>query len=267
MILLTRTVRFSINSRPPVEPLPAFNTFAGYPAMTGLGRHYELTVCCRGEADRISGYFLNIKAIDTAVRSAGVPIIQFACDTTPDAEPATILRKVCEAVARALPRGATKSVRWSLSPYYSLEMSPDSPSTALLRQQFDFAAAHRLHVPSLSDEANRDLFGKCNNPAGHGHNYRVEPCVAVRLDTPQTFTLADLERATHVAVISRFDHTHLNEDTPEFATGTGLNPSVENMAKVFFERLAPEIAAAGKSAELRCITVWETDKTSATYPA
>jgi hypothetical protein len=56
------------------------------------------------------------------------------------------------------------------------------PAAVIIRQKFDFAAAHRLHTPSLSEEENRRIFGKCNNPSGHGHNYQVEPAVEVELD-------------------------------------------------------------------------------------
>lgn len=151
---------------------------------------------------------------------------------------------------------------------------PPSPQTdtVLMRQQFDFAAAHRLHCPHLSAEANRELFGKCNNPRGHGHNYRVEPCVELNLagnDRP-AFTLQDLERVTATTIIDRFDHTHLNEDTAEFNVEQGgLNPSVENIAKVCYGLLKPVLENEfGKNGVvLRSITVWETDKTSCTYPA
>lgn len=276
MVLLTRTVRFSVNGPDAsngahTHPVPADNTFAAFPSMRGLGRHYELDIRCRGEIDPATGYFLNIKEIDRAVRASMIPAIAAASHRA-NADPYTTLRDAIPALDADL-RGTLASVRWRLSPYYSLEMSParaPSPQpavVALLRQQFDFAAAHRLHVPTLSDAENRALFGKCNNPRGHGHNYRVEPCVevAVPADAAPRFTLADLERLTAEHIIARFDHKHLNEDTLEFGSGHGaLNPSVENIAKVCFDLLAPRIEAAG--AALRAITVWETDKTSCTYP-
>jgi 6-pyruvoyltetrahydropterin/6-carboxytetrahydropterin synthase len=173
-------------------------------------------------------------------------------------------------LARAM-GGILESVRWRLSPYYSVEVSTSgspnssSPTTALLRQRFDFAAAHRLNVPTLTPEENRALFGKCNNPSGHGHNYQVEPVVEVPLDRP-AFSLQDLERAVQSAIIDRFDHKHLNQDTEEFCVERGgVNPSVENIARVFFDLLSARLADA--PVRLRSITVWETDRTSATYPA
>ncbi|TVQ75581.1 MAG: 6-carboxytetrahydropterin synthase [Phycisphaeraceae bacterium] len=147
-------------------------------------------------------------------------------------------------------------------------MTASNPTTALIRQQFDFAAAHRLHVPELSAEENLAIFGHCNNPAGHGHNYRFEPCVAVSLNTGKPdFTLGKLEQLAHEVILSRFDHKHLNHDTEEFGP-SGVIPSVENIAKVFFDLMAPAVrdASSGK-AELHAMTVWETDRTSCTYPA
>lgn len=279
MIELTRTVRFCINDDGAEGGRDrADNTFAAYPSMRGLGRYYEIAVTCRGEVDPATGYFLNIKTIDQAVRAAAVPIVARACREGPGAEPASMLAPLLTATSGQL-GGCVSRLRWQLTPYYSVEMAAHAPDIVLLRQQFEFAASHRLHSEALSDEQNRATFGKCNNPSGHGHNYRVEPCVAIDLsragrngDRPP-FSLADLERLTSQTLIERYDHKHLNADTPEFNTcpaagKPGLNPSVENIAKVCFERLAPVIAQAspGGGATLRSVTVWETDKTSCTYP-
>lgn len=144
-----------------------------------------------------------------------------------------------------------------------------SPGTALLRQKFEIAAAHRLYVPELSDEENQRLFGRCANPSAHGHNYIIEPCVRVPVEqggTPR-FGLADLERATLASLIEPFDHRNLNVDCPQFDRAKGgVNPSVENISRVFYGLLAPAIAAHGHGVELASLTVWETEKTCSTYP-
>ncbi len=277
MVELTRTVRFSVNPDSlSSKPQPPSNTFAAYPSMRGLGRHYELDIRCRGDADPTTGYFLNIKEIDEAARAAAVPLIEHACRERPHAEPAQVLGDLVPRLNAAL-GGRLASVRWRLSPYYSVEMAASTPTAehtgqrALIRQQFEFAASHRLHVPAWTPEQNRAAFGKCNSASGHGHNYRVEPCVEVSLAAKAgpPFTLADLERLTHQTIIARFDHKHLNDDTAEFGPrGGGGNPSVENIARVCYGLLAPQVAAtAPGTAQLRSLTVWETDKTSCTYPA
>ena len=95
---------------------------------------------------------------------------------------------------------------------------------AALTKSFSFSAAHRLHSPHLSDEQNREIFGKCNNLHGHGHNYELEVTVTGSID-PQTgmvFDLVELMQVVQEEVIERFDHKHLNRDTEEFRN---LNPT------------------------------------------
>lgn len=266
MHALARTVRFS------VSPVPGeragSNGFAGTPSPRGLARWYELVVTCRGEPNPATGYLINITEIDSAVRGSAAPLIERTCADQPEADPLALMPEIIRALsARLAPMLAR--VRWNVTPTYALEQEVDDMSHATIRQQFDFSASHRLHVPSLSEEENRRLFSKCNNPNGHGHNYRVEPEVRVRLsDRGAAFSLEALERITKRTIIDRFDHTHLNLDTAEFAPDTGLNPSVENIAQVCHRLLAEAIALeAPNEASLQRITVWETDRTSATYPA
>lgn len=256
MVELTRTVRIVIN---PVDTLAdSGNGFGGVPPMIGFGRFYELDVVCAGEPDATTGYLVNIKAIDRAVREHAVPLLISACRDTPARDPASILPEMIRKLSDPI-SWLVRRVTLRLSPYYSVEMAADSLETVMIRQKFDFAASHRLHVDALRDEENRRVFGKCNNPSGHGHNYVVEPCVSVRLG--ESFGPAELERLTLATIIARFDHKNLSVDCAEFAD---LNPSVEHIARVCFELLLPEVQAGG--ARLVGVTVWETDRTSCTYP-
>lgn len=261
--VLTRTVRLGVLATD--APATGRNTFAGYPSMEGLGAHYECEVVVVGEPDATTGYLKDIKEIDRAVHRAVLPIVTHAFREGAGPVSRLVLRAT-EALGRELPD--LRSLRLRLTPYYSLEMDRRTMNTILLRQRFDFAAAHRLHVPSMSDEENRRVFGKCNNPRGHGHNYQFEPTVRVRLGegATQAFSLSHLEALADRVLLQRFDHKHLNEDTAEFATGSGANPSVENIARVFFGLLAPEVRKTAGDAELVSLTVWETDRTSATFP-
>jgi 6-pyruvoyltetrahydropterin/6-carboxytetrahydropterin synthase len=286
MVTLRRTVRFCINSAGAGGPdaAPSYNTYAASPSPVGLPRYFEIVAACRGEPDARTGYLVNIKDIDAAVRRAAIPIFEDACraDSAVDrsvaasragADPAHLLPRLHAEVAKLLPVPLA-GLTFRLTPHHAFEgttMAPPMPPAmpvVLLRTAFDLAASHRLHCPNLSDQENRDLFGKCNAPSGHGHNYRVEPCVALDLASlgSHPFTIQHLERVTDQTVISRFDHKHLNLDAPEFAAEGGVNPTVENIARVFFELLAPAIRDASPAATLRSITVWETDRTCATYP-
>lgn len=267
-VRLTRTVRFAVNP-PGVPDAPGVNAYAGSPPFRGLARHFELEVACVGLPDATTGYLLDIKDIDRAVRAVAIPAIARACTDTPCADPASVLAGFLAPLVRALPAPATlERVTWWLTPYYRVEMSPAAPASVLIRQRFDFSAAHRLHTPALSDDENRARFGKCNNPEGHGHNYHVEPCVRTPL-TPAgpELTLDRLERLVEETIIRRFDHRHLNRDVPEFAPDMGLIPTVENIARVCHDLLAERLPAEAPHSTLVNVTVWETDRTCATYPA
>lgn len=265
MVELSRAVRLIIN---PDDGPGAFTRpghgFAGTPSPRGLPVFTELTATCRGEIDPVCGYLLDIKRIDSAVRRIVAPLIAAAFARLPQPDAGRLLHAAAVALAADLPVPLC-ALLWSLTPMHSLEIEMNDPGVVLLRQRFDFAASHRLHIASLSDAENRARFGKCNNAAGHGHNYRIEPCVAIPFGS--SFTVSDLERLTEETVIRRFDHTHLNEDTAEFSAAGGVNPTVENIARVFHDLLAPVLSRAAPGVALRSITVWETDRTSATYPA
>lgn len=105
-----------------------------------------------------------------------------------------------------------------------------------LTRTYEFAASHRLHAPGLTDAENAALFGKCNNPKGHGHNYVLEVTVGGEPDpvTGMIVDLAELDRAVHAEVVDRYDHKHLNDDVAELA---GSNPTSEVVAVAIFDRL------------------------------
>ncbi len=103
-----------------------------------------------------------------------------------------------------------------------------------------FAAAHRLYNPSWSMEENYKVFGKCNNPNGHGHNYNIEVTVA-GMPPAETGMVIDLKVLAEIVdreLIELVDHKHLNVDVPFL---TGIIPTAENMAMAFWKVLAPKI--------------------------
>lgn len=121
-----------------------------------------------------------------------------------------------------------------------------------LTRKYHFSAAHRLHSIHLSNEENIRIFGKCNNPHGHGHNYYLDVQVMGDPD-PQTgmiINLADLDKIVDREIMDKFDHKHLNLDLEEFAE---LNPTSEVVAMVIFSLLKPYIP------NLHKIGLWETE--------
>lgn len=102
----------------------------------------------------------------------------------------------------------------------------------------EFSASHRLHNPELSDDENRRVYGICNNPNGHGHNYAVE--VTVRGPIPprhgMVMDLKQLKDIVDREILAKVDHKHLNLDVPFLK---GVIPTAENVAVVFWNILAP----------------------------
>lgn len=125
-----------------------------------------------------------------------------------------------------------------------------------------FNAAHRLNNPEWSDEKNDEVFGKCNNPNWHGHNYDLVVKLVGEPD-PQTgyvYDMKDLSQLIKDHVLKRFDHKNLNLDTEEFKQ---LNPTAENIAVVIYNILRPLIDA---QLEMK-VMLYETERNYVEYPA
>ena len=106
-----------------------------------------------------------------------------------------------------------------------------------LSRRYRFSASHRLHSAQLGEEENRRVYGKCNNPYGHGHNYVVEVAVSGPVDqaTGMIANLADLDAFVESEVIEPFDHKYLNEEITEFRENV---PTAENICIEIFHRLS-----------------------------
>lgn len=125
-----------------------------------------------------------------------------------------------------------------------------------------FNAAHRLYNPSWSDDRNQQVFGKCNNPNYHGHNYELEVKVTGEVD-PDTGYVMDMKLLSDLIqehVLDLFDHRNLNLDLPVFKT---LNPTAENICIVIYEILRARIP---DTLELK-VRLFETERNFVEYPA
>lgn len=128
-----------------------------------------------------------------------------------------------------------------------------------LGRRYRFAASHRLHNEKVSADENRRLYGKCNSPFGHGHNYVVEVTLAGPVDpaTGMIANLGELDPFVEKEVIDAFDHKYLNEEVPEFQR---LVPTTENVAREIF-RILEKFPAA----KLERVKIEETSKNSFEY--
>ena len=123
-------------------------------------------------------------------------------------------------------------------------------------EKFEFAATHKLWNDDFSEQRNFEVFGKCANPTGHGHNYVVE--VTIRRPSGEDFCIGDFEGIVDDQLIKNVDHKNLNVDVEQFKT---TNPTVENIAAFAWSRLVGKFDQAA----LHCVTLWETDRTYCSY--
>ncbi|MCG8384578.1 MAG: 6-carboxytetrahydropterin synthase [Cytophagales bacterium] len=133
--------------------------------------------------------------------------------------------------------------------------------TSVYRKEH-FNAAHRLYNKNWDDEKNERVFGKCNNPNYHGHNYEliVKLTGEVHPETGYVFDMKKLSDLIRERITERFDHKNLNLDTEEFQD---LNPTAENIARVIYDLLRSEI---DRALDLK-ITLYETERNYVEYPA
>ncbi len=126
-------------------------------------------------------------------------------------------------------------------------------------RKYSFSASHRLHSGTLSDEQNRELFGKCNNPYGHGHNYELYVTVRgpVQVHTGQVIDRRQLDDFVQRTVLERVDQRDLNRDVPEF--GGAQIPTTENVNIELFRWLDEGWAAEfGSGPRLQKVRIGET---------
>jgi len=124
-----------------------------------------------------------------------------------------------------------------------------------LTRRYRFAASHRLHSPALSEEENREVYGKCANPYGHGHNYVLDVTVEGPVDdNGQVADRMSLDRLIRERVLVRMEHRNLNQDLPEFASAV---PTTENLAAAIRAMLLEHWTLRPRLAHLR---ISETDR-------
>jgi len=137
-----------------------------------------------------------------------------------------------------------------------------------LTRRYRFSAGHRLHNEAFDAEKNRRIYGKCNNPNGHGHNYLLEVTVGGSIDpaTGMVFDLPALDGIVAERVLDKFDHKNLNLDTENFRT---LVPTTENLCLEIYRLLRQPLEEAGRERglELNRLRLEETSLNSFEYVA
>ena len=218
--------------------------------------HTPLTlwVTLAGTCDRDSGFIVNVVEIDH--------VIGRALRETPVRadQPIDIFKWTRKVLADRLGGYTLSELKIDLNESLSIGWDSRIPNMIQVTRKYEIAAAHQLLNPDWNEAQNLEVFGKCYNPQGHGHNYTLELTLEGSPDL-ETGQIADLEAVDQIVdeiIVERFDHKHLNKQTQEFAH---LNPTVENMVQVFWELLNGRF----DKARLVKIGLWETPKTYAEY--
>ncbi|WP_138420411.1 6-carboxytetrahydropterin synthase [Aquibacillus sediminis] len=225
---------------------------------SGHGHDYKLEVMVKGELVQRSGIVVNTVDIKRIVGDLVEEELDgkflnkehsFFQENIPTTE--NIVAYLWDAITPQLEGCELHRLRLYENPYLWSEKGEGQ--MVILTRQYHFSAAHRLHSEKLSEEENTQLFGKCNNPYGHGHNYYLEVSVKGEPDpvTGMVADLAKLDQTVESVVLNKYDHKHLNLDMDEFK---GLNPTSEVVAKVTYDMLSDYIPNLYK------IGLWETEK-------
>src|SRR5262245_1007686 len=250
MVFLTRRVEFSAAHRyylPGRSDAENERLYGPCARPNGHGHDYVVDVTVCGETDPRTGLVVNIVDLKPLLAEVVVEpldgefltIRHPACrGRVPTGE--NLVRQLWEDLRGALAASPLPVTlhRVRLAEHATLRAeccTRNRHPMVLLTRTYEFSAAHRLHSPLLSEEENQELFGKCNNPYGHGHNYRIEVTVQGKVDerTGLMVDLGQLDRIVQEEVVRRYDHRNLNMDVEEFRE---LNPTSENLAKVIWRR-------------------------------
>ncbi len=237
-----------------------------YGPLTTHGHNYMLEVTTRGPIGADTGMVENLKSLKAVIRQEAIANLDnlllnedvaYFRSHAPTLE--NLSGYIWERLAPHYQGDRLYEVR--LAEHETLYVERRSGSGEMyLTRGYHFCAAHRLHQPDLNEKKNRELFGKCNNPHGHGHNYRVEITIAGEVDE-RTGTIAnvgELDRIVDEQVLEYFDHKHLNIELDEFRE---LNPTAENIARVIWNRIGEKPGGA----RLYRVKLYETERNIAEF--
>lgn len=203
------------------------------------GHEYDLDCAFGGAVSRQDGMIVNLADIKPVLQDS-VAILNgawlpdgnaFFAQNRPTAE--NIALFLWQTLPRAIGEGTLERLRLQESRRTLVEITLQ---TMKISRSYEFAAAHRLFAPNLSDDGNLARFDKCSNLAGHGHNFGLEVWIEGAPDAQSGFIINPqlLDKIVDEEIFERFDHKHLNVDCAEFRD---LIPTTENLCSVIFEIL------------------------------
>ena len=248
MLRLTRAINLTIDAADG-------RVTQGWGGQISLGRvPVRLWVTLEGPPAPATGFLVNVADIKAAFQEA------LKQQRLKAQNPADLFDWARQVVRQRFAPLKLIRLKLELNEQLTLTSRPEDYDMVQVTKKYELAAAHKLWNDDWDQQHNFEVFGKCSNPRGHGHNYTVEITIRGKPDR-KTGRLADLQEMDQLVrqnILDRFDHKNFNEDTVEFAH---LIPTVENMAKVFYELLDGKF----EKAQLTRVAVWETADTYAEY--
>ena len=267
-VLTTRKFSFSASHRywrPEWSPEQNQAAFGKCTSPYGHGHNYVLYVSVAGPVDPITGMVMNVVDLKRIVNAVleefdhrhlneDTPYFRERIPTTEN-----LVQVLWALIAPQIPAGI-RLARLRLYETDDLYADYLGPTEATFSRRYEFSAAHRLHAPELSDDENVAIFGKCNNPNGHGHNYHLEVTIRGVVDpiTGMVIDMVAMDQRVQT-VLEAFDHKHLDYEVAEF---TQRPSTAENIVVVLWERLQALFGA-----QLHHLRLWETANNVFDYPA
>ena len=277
MHLLSRQIRFAIDPFASSQEMGA-NSYCAKPTARGLAFFFTLWVQLKSDADKDTGFVVNVAEIDKIVRSKAIGLfndfIAGVCHSrerrlkqwrkplwgNPDRSFESfgkLLTKSWQIIENDFLPAEIHSLSIELMPARKITIKERTGDMLYFSEKFEFSASHTLWNNKFSEDENFKVFGKCANKCGHGHNYIIEVAVKKQAGDKQIIA-GDYENIVDKNFISLVDHKNLNADVDYFKKA---NPTVENIAEFAFKSLEGKF----ESSKLDSVTVWENDRTFCTY--
>jgi 6-pyruvoyltetrahydropterin/6-carboxytetrahydropterin synthase len=258
---LVRKVRFFIE--PFGDETVGANSYCGKPSGDGLSLFFELTVGLAGKKEADTGFVINVTEIDKVIRRYAIPV--FADDvrnafkqnrTLKISQTAGSLASLRDVLKDKFQNAMLIELGLQLNPFRKIAFDCEDLKMYYFSEKFEFAAMHKLWNDDFDERKNFEMFGKCANPSGHGHNYVAE--VTIKIPSDEDIRIGDFEQTVDGEFVKLVDHKNLNTDVGDLAK---INPTIENIAEFAWKKLNSKFGKA----KLHSVSIWESDRTFCTY--
>jgi 6-pyruvoyltetrahydropterin/6-carboxytetrahydropterin synthase len=264
MHTLSRQIRFSLDPFAE-QQVQGFNSYASKPTGGDMGVYFSLWVDLASEPDPDTGFVINVSQIDHMVREQVISIFEnmlhesFQAKQTPQISAlVNALRQSWKKIKTSFRSKKLTQLSLELNPFRKITIQSEEAMMFIFSEKFEFSAMHQLWNDNFDNSKNIEVFGKCSNLAGHGHNYIIEVSVEKTKKSLDDHWQSEFQKEVKEHFLDFVDHKNLNVDVPEFEL---LIPTVENLCSFAWQKLVKNL----KNAKLNRVIVWENDRTYCSY--